>query len=143
MWTYKGYKVTELPAEVVGMVYKIYYTDGTQYIGSKLVRTHKKLKPLKGMRVNANRREWKETNWRTYNGSSKLVKDKTILSKVIMYLTKDKRSMSYLEVKELMAVDASVNPSYVNENIGGKYFENVLDGVYTGSVDIRGGLFND
>ncbi len=142
MWNYKGHSVTELPVDVVGMVYQIYYTDGTKYIGSKLVRTHKKMKPLKGMRVNANRREWKETNWKVYNSSSKLVEGKTIQSKVILYLTKDKRSMSYLEVKELMSVDASVNPEYVNENIGGKYFDNVLDGVYTGEVNQKG-LFDE
>ena len=129
-WKYKGISIDKLPLDVKGFVYKIYYTDDTMYIGSKLVRTYKKLKPLKGSRANAVRREWKETNWRTYNSSSKLVEGKTIKSKVIMHLTKDKRSMSYLEVKELMSVDASVNSEYMNENIGGKYFDNVLDGVF-------------
>ena len=128
-WIYKGVAITELPKEVRGMVYKIYYTDETMYIGSKVVRSEIKKKPLKGMRSNAVRKVLTESKWKTYEGSSKLSKGKTIKTKVIMHLTKDKRSMTYLEQKELMAVNATVNKSYLNENIGGKFFDNCLDGV--------------
>jgi hypothetical protein len=54
-WIYNAHKVKELPKEIVGFVYKIYYTDGTQYIGKKLVRSERRAKPLKGMRKNSRR----------------------------------------------------------------------------------------
>ena len=128
-WTYKGIEITELPEEIRGFVYKIYYTDETMYIGSKVVRSDLKVRPLSGMRSNAVRRVTKESKWRMYEGSSKLTEGKTIRSKVIIHLTRDKRSMTYLEQKELFAVDAPINKSYLNENIGGKFFPNCLDGV--------------
>jgi len=142
-WTYRGHPVGELPTEVRGMVYKIYYTDGTQYIGSKIVRSEQRVKPLVGMRKNAVRKKLKESNWRTYEGSSKLTEDKIIHSKVILHLTTDKRTMTYLEQKELFCVDAAVNPNCVNENIGGKFFDNCMEGLYEGSVNIHGGLFDE
>jgi len=142
-WIYAGHIVTELPECIRGMVYKIHYTDGTEYIGSKIVRSEQRVKPLKGMRSNAVRKILKESNWRSYNGSSKLTEGKTIYSKVILHLTTDKRTMTYLEQKELFKVDAATNPLYVNENIGGKFFDNAMDGLYTGSVNIQGGLFDE
>ena len=129
-WLYKGVRVGELPQECIGFVYKIYYTDGTMYIGSKIVRSNLKVKPLKGMRSNAVRRKWKESNWRSYEGSSKLTEGKTIETKVILHLCSNKRSMTYLEHKELFDVDATINPEYLNENIGGKFFDNCLDGKF-------------
>jgi len=131
-WIYKNKEVTELPEEIYGFVYCIYYTDGTKYIGSKVVRSERRIKPLKGMRKNAVRKKLVEHKWQSYEGSSKLTEDKTIEKKVIIYLTTNKRSMSYLEVNALMIVDAPCNPEYVNENIGGKWFDNALDGLYKG-----------
>jgi len=141
-WQYKGHQVDELPECIRGMVYKIFYTDGTQYIGSKIVRSEVRVKTLVGMRSNAVRRVLKESNWKSYKGSSKLTEDKVILNKVILYLTTSKRTMTYLEQRELFSVDAAANPSYVNENIGGKFFDNALEGLYEGTVNITGGLFD-
>jgi hypothetical protein len=141
-WTYKGHQVDELPECVMGMVYKIFYTDGTQYVGSKVIRSERRVKPLVGMRSNAVRKVVKESKWRDYEGSSKLTKDKVILSKVILYLTTSKRTMTYLEQRELFQIDAATNPNYVNENIGGKFYDNCLDGLYEGSVNTTGGLFD-
>ena len=140
-WTYKGYEVSELPEEIRGFVYIIYFTNGQKYIGSKVVRSDLKVKPLKGMRKNAVRRVTKESQWKSYEGSSKLTEGLTIKNKVITHLCTDKRSMTYIEQRELFAVDAPVNKEYVNQNIGGKFFDNCLDSLYTGSVSIQGGLF--
>ena len=142
-WLYKSYRVDKLPKEVYGFVYCIHYTDGTKYIGSKVVHSMRRIKPLKGMRKNAVRTKLTESNWRYYSGSSKLTEGKEIHSKEILYLTTNKRTMSYLEVRELMKVDASCNPEYVNENIGGKYFDNVLDGLYEGTIETHKGLFDE
>ena len=142
-WNYKGYEVGELPEEVKGFVYILYYTDGRKYIGSKVVRSDVKVKPLVGMRKNAVRRVTKESKWKTYEGSTKLSDGLTIQSKVITHLCTDKRSMTYLEQKELFLVDAIMNKEYLNENIGGKFFDNCLDGLYEGSINIQGGLFDE
>jgi len=141
MWTYRGHKVSELPVDVKYMVYCIHYTNGQKYIGSKVVRSKQRAKPLKGMRSNAVRLIERESNWKEYIGSSKLTKELTIHSKVILYLCTDKRSATYLEVRELMKVDAPMNKDYVNENINGKWYNNALDGVYKGQV--FKGLFDE
>jgi hypothetical protein len=129
-WIYNGHEVTELPDEIVGMVYEIYYDNGKSYIGSKMVRSKVKLKPLKHMRKNAVRYKVKETNWKSYEGSSKLSEGLTIVNKVILYLTTNKRSMTYLEDRELFTRKALESTDYINENIRGKYWDNCLDGLY-------------
>jgi hypothetical protein len=129
-WIYNGYEITQLPQEIVGMVYQIYYTNGKSYIGSKMVRSKVKLKPLKHMRKNAVRYKVRENNWKSYEGSSKLTSGLTITTKVILYLTTNKRSMTYLEDRELFTCKALESDKYINENIRGKYWDNCLDGLY-------------
>ena len=133
-WIYNTHKITKLPEEVIGFVYCIYYTDGTKYIGKKLAKSERRKKPLKGMRVNAKRMVMTEHKWRDYEGSSKLTDDLTIQTKVITHLCTNKRSMSYIEVKELMLNEALESDKYMNNNISGTYFDNCLDGLYTGVV---------
>ena len=133
-WIYNGHKITKLPEEVVGFIYCIYYTDGTKYIGKKLAKSERRKKPLKGMRVNAKRMVMTEHKWKCYVGSSKLVEDKTISSKHILHLCTNKRSMTYLEVKELMMRHVLETDTYMNNNINGNWFDNCLDGLYVGEV---------
>ena len=133
-WLYKAQQIEELPKDVVGFVYIIYYTDDTMYVGSKLARSERRKKPLKGMRVNAKRMVMTEHNWNDYIGSSKLVEDKTIQSKHILHLCTNKRSMTYLEVKELMSREVLETDTYMNNNINGNWFDNCMDGLYVGEV---------
>ena len=141
MWTYKGHQIKDLPEDIVGFVYCIYYTDGRKYIGKKLTKKQVKLKPRKNDRINARRVVERESDWRVYNGSSKHTKELTIHSKVILHLCTSKRTVTYLEEKELFAVDAPVNKEYINETISRRYYDNALEGLYEGPVDIQGGLF--
>ena len=142
-WTYKGYEVGELPEEIRGFVYIIYYTNGQMYIGSKVVRSDVKVKPLVGMRKNAVRRVTKESKWKSYEGSTKLSEGLTISTKVITHLCTNKRSMTFLEQQQLFANRVLTSDKYLNENIGGKFFDNCLDGYYEGSVNVQGGLFDE
>ncbi len=142
-WQYKGYTVTELPDEIVGFVYCIYYTNGKKYIGKKLTKKQVRLKPRKTDRINARRVVERDSGWREYQGSSKHTKGLEIHSKVILHLCTSKRTVTYLEEKELFAVDAPANPEYINETIGRRYYDNCLDGLYTGNIEIHKGLFND
>ena len=140
-WIYNGYKVNELPNEIKYFVYCIHYTNGKKYIGKKVVRSEQRMKPLKDMRKNARRVIEKESDWREYNGSSKLTKGLEIHSKQILYLCKDKRTATYIEARELMKVDAPINPDYVNENILGKFYDNAMN-TYDEPINTRS-LFDD
>ena len=104
-------------SELVGFVYEITTPLGDKYIGKKLFWTHKKLPPLKGMR--RARREWKETNWRKYWGSSAEIvylrkQYKTGWRRVILRVCKSKWEMAYYEVKEQIGRDALLREDYIN-----------------------------
>ena len=148
-WSYKGYEVDELPECIRGFVYEIHYTNGKRYIGSKVVRSEltkplgkRELEARTDKRQSVKKKVVTESKWKTYEGSTKLSEGLTILTKEITHLCTDKRSMTYIEQRELFKVDATVNPDYLNENIGGKFFDNCLDSLYDGPVNVQGGLFD-
>lgn len=130
-WIYQEEEIDSLPDEVYYFVYKIDYTNGTSYIGSKVVRSELRIKPLVGMRKNARRVSTKESNWKTYVGSSKLNAGLIIASKEILHLCSNKRTATYMEHKELFCREAIESNLYNNANIGGKFFDNCLNGLLT------------
>ena len=68
-WTYKNKVVDELPENVEGFVYVITnLKDNRKYIGKKIARFKTTKPPLKGRKNK--RRGYKESDWRTYWGSS-------------------------------------------------------------------------
>jgi hypothetical protein len=132
-WTYKTHPVhshADLPEECTHIVYLLGYSDGTKYVGYKTVRSDRRMKPLKDMRKNAKRIVRKDLPFVKYTGSSKYNEGKELVSKEILHLCSNKRTATYLEVKE-MIVRGSVEPDsgYNNENILGKFFNNCLDGL--------------
>lgn len=129
-WIYQGEEIDSLPDEVMYMVYKIDYTNGTSYVGMKVVRSELKQTPLKGMRKNAVRRVLKQSNWKTYIGSSKENVGLEIALKTILHLCSNKRSSTYLEAKEILSRGALENDKYNNANCLGKFFKgNCLEGL--------------
>lgn len=138
MWIYRNRLIeshNDLPKEVVAIVYKISYTDDTAYIGYKLVRSERRLKPTKAqlaIRKNYKRVEWKDLPFKDYTGSSKENKGKVIRDKEILHLTTNKRTATYLEVKEMMTRGVLETNKYSNANCNGKWFNNCLDGLYKG-----------
>ena len=127
-WLYQNSIVDILPEGAIGFIYEITYTDGTKYIGSKVAVSERRIKPLKGMRVNAVRTKIIETKWKSYVGSSKLVAGLTILEKRIIAFVSTKRSLTYLEAKYLFCTGAIESNEYRNENILGKFFSNCNNG---------------
>ena len=68
-WTYQGKEITEIPDEYEGFVYLITnLTNNQKYIGKKLAKFKNTKPPLKGKKNK--RRGYKESDWRTYWGSS-------------------------------------------------------------------------
>jgi hypothetical protein len=127
-WTYDGVEVTELPEYAIGFVYKISYTDGTYYIGSKVAISERRSKPLVGQRKNAVRKKVVECKWQSYVGSSKLVEGLVIKEKKILGFVSTRRSLTYLEAKYLFCVGAIESDTYRNENILGSFFKNATEG---------------
>lgn len=127
-WTYNGIKVEELPETCVGFVYIITnLTNDRKYIGKKLARFKVTKKPLKGKKNK--RRSTKESDWRTYWGSSdKLNRDVEELgennfTRQILYYCESKGELSYLEAKEqfdrsVLETDEYYN-GIINVRVGG------------------------
>ena len=104
-WTYQGKEVENIPDEYEGFVYLITNTTtGQKYIGKKLAKFKTTKPPLKGKKNK--RRGTKESDWRTYWGSSdrlnadvaQLGADK--FTREILYLCKGRGEMSYIEARE-------------------------------------------
>ena len=104
-WTHNNVTVDELPAEAEGFVYLITNTtNDRKYIGKKLAKFKTTKPPLKGRKNK--RRGTKESDWRTYWGSSDhlnadvlaLGEDK--FTREILYYCPSRGVLSYLEAKE-------------------------------------------
>lgn len=67
-------------------------------------------------------------SWKKYKGSSKLTTNLTIDKKEIMYFSSNKRTLTYLENYLLYKCHGPCNKMCLNENIGGQFYDNVLDG---------------
>lgn len=103
-----------------GFTYKILYTDGTVYFGKKNFIARKTLPPLKGYK--RKRKVVKESNWRTYEGSSDWGKFKCVQKKTILRLFKTKGALTYGEVELLVRERVLFRIDCLNNNISGKFY---------------------
>ena len=127
-WSYQGKLVKELPKDCEAFVYLITNTtNGMMYVGKKLSKFKTTKKPLKGRKNK--RRDTKESDWRTYWGSSeKLIADIEKLggdkfTREILYYCPSRGVASYLEAKEqferkVLEIDDYYN-GIINVRIGG------------------------
>jgi len=118
-WTYRGDPVDELPEDCEGFVYLITnLTNEQKYIGKKLARFKVTRPPLKGRKNK--RRSSKESDWRTYWGSSdhlnadvkELGEDK--FTREILYYCQSRGMLSYLEAKEQFDRAVLLSDEYYN-----------------------------
>jgi len=119
MWTYKGKEIDELPADCEGFVYVITNrTNGRKYIGKKLAKFKVTKPPLKGKKNK--RRSTKESDWRTYWGSSDhLLADVEKLgeenfTREILHYCQSRGMLSYLEAKEQFDREVLLSDEYYN-----------------------------
>ena len=127
-WTYKGKKVDSIPEEYEGFVYLITNTtNNKKYIGKKLAKFKTTKPPLKGRKNK--RRGHKESDWRTYWGSSdhlnadvlELGEDK--FRREILYYCPSRGVASYIEAREqferrVLETDDYYN-GIINVRVGG------------------------
>ena len=118
-WTYQGKIVEQISEEYIGFVYLITnLTNGKKYIGKKLAQFKVTKKPLKGKKNK--RRSTKESDWRTYWGSSdKLNEDVEHLgsenfTREILYYCTSRGELSYLEAKEQFDREVLKTDEYYN-----------------------------
>lgn len=126
MWYYNNEVFSsEMIDKYIGFVYIIIdVSNNKKYIGKKLLKTKRKLPPLKGK----TRRRIKvvETDWQKYYGSSEevklLVEEKgpENFRREILHLCTSKGEMSYLELFEQVKHHALISDEYYNGVIQAK-----------------------
>ncbi len=126
MWSYKGEEFTsEMIGDNIGFVYIVTDPWGKKYIGKKGFFSKVTKPPLKGKK--RKRRSLKESDWKTYCGSSetvKLIVEENGLDhfkREIIHLCKSKGVMSYMECYEQMTNHVLLKPDeYHNAFFGGR-----------------------
>ena len=119
------FKISDYP-DAFGFIYKITYDNGKKYIGKKDLFD----KVILPRNSNRNKKEIflrEKIRWSEYCGSSKNTNGLKILKKEVIAIGNTRRALTYLEVFHLFRVDAIFNNEYLNENIGGLYFNNVFE----------------
>lgn len=131
-WEFNGNSFTsEDIGKFVGFVYMIEsLNDGRLYIGRKYFHSIRKVKGKA-------RRQRKESDWKTYYGSSKelltLVEEygKLNFKRIILSLHTTRGDCNYEEVKQQFLHDVLEDDRYLNENINGKWHrkpQHILEG---------------
>ena len=126
MWYYGDDEFTsDMICDYIGYVYCITdLSNNKKYIGKKLFRSTRKLKPLKGQK--RRRTKITESDWMSYYGSSEEVKSLVEekgpdnFHREIIHLCRSKGEMSYLEAKEQFDREVLLSDEYYNEFIGCK-----------------------
>ena len=127
-WTYQSKVVEELPKDCEAFVYIITNLITHQkYVGKKLAKFKTTKKPLKGRKNK--RRGTKESDWKTYWGSSEQLHDDILklgehrFTREILYYCPSRGVASYLEAKEQFERKVLESDEYyngiINVRIGG------------------------
>lgn len=109
----------EFDEEALGFVYLVHDRLNQKfYLGKKQKLTHKKLPPLKGYK--RSRRVWKNTNWKSYTGSSDYLNTaieehgKDNFDFYILGFCDSKSELTYFETKLLLDFDALYSDQFYN-----------------------------
>tara|TARA_B100000902_G_scaffold38459_1_gene45780 strand:- start:6044 stop:6472 length:429 start_codon:yes stop_codon:yes gene_type:complete len=118
-WTYQGEKIDAIPDQFEGFVYLITNTtNNKKYVGKKLAKFKTTKPPLKGRKNK--RRGHKESDWKTYWGSSDLLQEDVAklgeekFTREILYFCESRGVMSYLEAKEQFDREVLLKDDYYN-----------------------------
>ena len=140
MWKYNGEEIKEIsqfPHNTFGFVSRILNKKtGKAYIGKKVLYhnikkklTKNELAEIEGQgRRPSYRLTIKESDWKTYWGSNKLLleelkTDKDNFERIIIQLAKDKKQLTYFETKYLFVYSVLEKPEeFYNDNILGKFY---------------------
>jgi hypothetical protein len=120
-WTFDGKEFdSENIGNSYGFVYLISTPTGQKYIGRKYFWSIRKAK-------GKSRRQRSESDWKSYYGSSEVLKeqikksDKSLFKREIISLHSTKGRVNYEEVREQFANEVLENDEFINDNINGKW----------------------
>lgn len=120
-WTFDGKEFdSEDIGNSYGFVYLISTPTGQKYIGRKYFWSIRKSK-------GKSRRQRSESDWKSYYGSSEVLKeqikksDKSLFKREIISLHSTKGRVNYEEVREQFANEVLENDEFINDNINGKW----------------------
>ena len=120
-WTFNGEEFdSENIGDAYGFVYLITTPENQKYIGRKYFWSIRKVK-------GKSRRQRTESDWKTYYGSSDILKakikesDKNLFRREIISLHLTKGRVNYEEVKEQFVNGVLESDEYLNDNINGKW----------------------
>ena len=125
-WSYKRKPFTDIPDEAFGFIYRI--TDKKKrkkYIGRKYFYSTRRVKQKGKTRRKV---VTKESNWRVYVGSSKLLTEsllthgKSNFTFEILAIGYTKGLVNYMEENIQHKLDVLTNPAYYNDSIGSRKF---------------------
>ena len=146
-WIYKQKKmetISDFPNNTHGFVYRIVHKPtGKMYIGRKILQNttkvklgKKELKELTGIigRRPTYKMAVKESNWKTYWGSNKFMKElyksepKENFERHILICAPTKKLLTYYELKYQILYEVLEKPTeFFNDNILGKFFTKDFD----------------
>lgn len=146
-WTYQNQEITgisDFPDETFGFIYRVVHIpSGKAYIGKKVLQhtrkvklTKKELAEYEGVvgRRPSYRLAVKESDWKTYWGSNKylkeLMKEEPLdnFERQIIACAPTKKLLTYYEVKYQMIYQVLEKPDeFFNDNILGKFFTKDFD----------------
>jgi hypothetical protein len=146
-WTYikkEMETISDFPDNTHGFVYRIVHKPtGKVYIGRKILQNttkvklgKKELKELAGVvgRKPAYKLAVKESNWKTYWGSNKFLKElyetepKENFEREILICAPTKKLLTYYELKYQILYEVLEKPEeFFNDNILGKFFTRDFD----------------
>jgi len=131
MWKYKDQvieSIEDIPEGTYGFIYEVVHTPtNRRYLGKKVLYFNRKLPPLKGQK--RKRKVVKESDWKTYYGSHKEIKElisenkQNEFTREILAFVPSKKLLTYYETKFLFIKEVLEKPSeYFNDNILGKFY---------------------
>lgn len=146
-WTYQNEEITgisDFPNKTFGFIYRVVHIpSGKAYIGKKVLQhtrkvklTKKELAEYEGVvgRRPSYRLAVKESDWQTYWGSNKylkeLMKEEPLdnFERQIIACAPTKKLLTYYEVKYQMIYQVLEKPDeFFNDNILGKFFTKDFD----------------
>jgi len=120
-WTFDGKEFdSEDIGNAYGFVYLITTPEGQKYIGRKYFWSIRKVK-------GKTRRQRSESDWKTYYGSSDVLKakikesDRKLFRREIISLHSTKGDINVTEVRLQFILNVLEDESFINENINGKW----------------------